>query len=123
MHNDAIDQINDLEDRKQQLIAEARESAMTNITESLETLSELGFHYSLVAKQKAKAGSRAPRTPRAPSNKPCKICGFATSPPHDARHHRHQEVKQPFTSEELQERGLTRVPEPVADSSSDSEQD
>lgn len=112
MNDEAIDQINDLEDRKQQLIAEARESAMSNITESLEILSELGLHYSLVAKPKAKA---APRATRAPSNRPCKICGFATSPPHDARHHRHQEEKRAFTPEELQKRGLTRVPDSTAD--------
>ena len=53
MENTVIDQINQLEDEKQQLIGKAREEAMSTITRSLETLSELGYHYRLVAKKKS----------------------------------------------------------------------
>ncbi len=53
MEDTVIDQINQLEDEKQQLIGKAREEAMATITRSLETLSELGYHYRLVAKKKS----------------------------------------------------------------------
>jgi vacuolar-type H+-ATPase subunit H len=59
MEDTVIDQINQLEDEKQQLIGKAREEAMATITRSLETLSELGYHYRLVAKKKS-ASKRKP---------------------------------------------------------------
>ena len=39
----------------------------------------------------------------------CPICDFQTTPPHDRRAHRYQKKKAPLSSEELKEKGLTKV--------------
>jgi hypothetical protein len=40
---------------------------------------------------------------------PCSVCRFKTEPPHDARSHRHQNPKKPFTASELATKGMERV--------------
>lgn len=42
-------------------------------------------------------------------DRPCPICEFKTVPPHDARRHRGQKDKRPFTIEELHEMGMTKA--------------
>ena len=47
--------------------------------------------------------------------KVCKICNFATDPPHDARAHKHQAIPAAFTDTELEELKMRRVRGPAKD--------
>ncbi len=113
METDVVDsvleQIRQLEQQKASLIDGARDEAMAQVASGIEVLGELGFHYEVVPEsQKKRAGTRSvSRKPRA--DKDCPICGFQTDPPHDARHHKGQEIKAPFTDQELEARGYKRV--------------
>lgn len=42
-------------------------------------------------------------------DRPCPICEFKTVPPHDARRHRGQSEKRPFTAEELETLGMKKT--------------
>lgn len=42
-------------------------------------------------------------------DRPCPICEFKTTPPHDARRHRGQSEKRPFTAAELTGMGMTKA--------------
>ena len=73
----------------------------------------LGFNYRLVegstgSRSSAGEGSRK-GTRQVNAERPCPICNFRTDPPHDARRHRGQDDKRPFTAEELRHLGLKRV--------------
>lgn len=63
MENTVIDQIKDLEERKQKLIDEARDDAMTKAKEAIAILKELGIHYQIVAKHSKRAQRPARRKP------------------------------------------------------------
>ncbi len=39
----------------------------------------------------------------------CRLCGFTTIPPHDARSHRGQKPKRPFSDDELARKALARA--------------
>lgn len=68
-------------------------------------LQKLGYGDHPKAKAPAKTGTRE-RDP----NKPCSVCNFATTPPHDGRVHRSQgEKKTPFTEAELSKLGLKKA--------------
>jgi DNA-binding protein H-NS len=55
-----------------------------------------------------KAGKAAAKAKGAKADM-CPICDFQTTPPHDRRAHRYQKKKAPLSSEELKEKGLTKV--------------
>jgi hypothetical protein len=57
----------------------------------------------------AAVGAKVKGKREAKPGEPCKICGFATQPAHDGRKHRAQEIKKPFTSDELEAAGMVRV--------------
>jgi len=58
----------------------------------------------------AKAARKGTGGQRQAKGGPCPVCDFETVPPHDKRSHRSQgEDKQPFTAQELAEKGLTRI--------------
>ena len=110
MTSTVIDQIRALEEQRSALITDAKDQALEVIHTQIDTLRELGFEYELSAKS-GKRTKPATRT-RKPTGHPqgeCPICGFETDPPHDARHHRGQEPKRPFTDLELAERGFTKL--------------
>jgi hypothetical protein len=75
------------------------------ISETDELLTALGY---VAAGASERSRANAP-TPAQKVQPPCKVCGFKTSPPHDARGHRGQSMKQPFTAEELRLKNWDRV--------------
>jgi hypothetical protein len=51
----------------------------------------------------------AKRTRTKNPDRDCPICEFKTVPPHDARRHRGQKEKRPFTAEELEAMGMEKA--------------
>ena len=84
-----------MENEKSNLVEAARLEVVEKINLNLGFLRDLGFHYKLVENRNDQA--------------PCRICGFRTNKPHNARAHRWQEPKAPFTQEELARRALKRI--------------
>jgi hypothetical protein len=64
-------------------------------------LKDLGF--------RGRAKAQESREGRPPKDEPCPVCHFRTDPPHDGRSHRGETKKKPFTAEELEKKGLTKV--------------
>lgn len=95
MTKSALEQLLALENEKSKLVEAARLELVEKINHSLELLKNLGFSYKLVENTSGHA--------------PCRICGFRTDKPHNARAHRWQEPKAPFSAEELSRRGMRRV--------------
>ena len=95
MAKSALEQLLVLENEKSQLLQAARVELVEKIDLNLGLLKNLGFHYKLVESREGQS--------------PCRICGFKTDKPHNARAHRWQEPKAPFTKEELARRGMRRV--------------
>jgi hypothetical protein len=95
MAKSASEQLLALEGEKAKLVEAARIEFVEKIDLNLTLLKGLGFHYKLVEV----------RNPSAP----CPICGFRTDKPHNARAHRWQEPKAPFTDGELARRGMRRI--------------
>lgn len=114
-----LDEMRELHARMEELKQAATEEAMARVNADIELLNSMGHHFYLGNTNAATRTPRTPRPPRAeggpPTNKgtvsdaPCPICDFKTSPPHDRRKHRSQEPKTPFTVQELEQLGLTRV--------------
>lgn len=110
-----LEEIRDLERRKEALVAEVKSETLAAIETKIEVLRELGFEYEVVPCAGPKNRSR--KKSHSQSGKPtgqCPICDFETVPPHDARHHRSQNPKVPFTEAELSERGFSKVGTPEA---------
>jgi hypothetical protein len=65
----------------------------------------LGFAYSL---GQGSVGRKVKGQIQA--DNPCRICGFQTKPPHDARKHRFSKAKKrPFNAKELTDLGLRKI--------------
>jgi hypothetical protein len=84
-----------------------RTELLQQVRSQLKELRGLGVRYDLVPSRQARTRKTA---------KPCKICGFQTAKPHDARAHRWQEPKAPFTDDELASKGLRLVGKRLATS-------
>ena len=113
MARSAAAKIRELDEQRAKLIAAAKSEAINKVDRALKELNSLGFDYCLVSDgsgrsmrvgRKGKAGRGKGRV----KSDACKICNFLTVPPHDARTHRGQAKKAPFSSQELAERGLKR---------------
>ena len=113
-----LEKLKSLDAQRAQLLDDAKKEALGNAEKAVAELNELGFHYSLTegatttrraspARAPRKASSQAPK--RQARDLPCPICHFKTTPHHDGRMHRSQKTKNPFTVEELMEKGLTKV--------------
>jgi hypothetical protein len=117
----AVEKLKKLEAEANELRSTAKKEAMAAVKAALADLNGLGFKYQLVeedklgrdgpfpmkktTKGKGKTGITRQRDP----NKPCDLCGFATTPGHDARKHRGQGAsKKAFTAKELEQLGLTK---------------
>jgi hypothetical protein len=87
---------------------DAKAEALANARKALDELNALGFNYALTEEGLAK-GKKASGIKRPMKDAACPICKFKTTPLHDARAHRSQEAKKPFTKAELGERGLDKV--------------
>jgi hypothetical protein len=104
MTTSPLTQLRALEKQKSKLVESAKGELLQKIDKDLQQLRTLGFDYTL---SKRKANKRA--NGRRLSGTPCSICGFETDKPHDARSHRWQKPKGPFSDKELDERNLRRL--------------
>lgn len=103
-----LEKLRDLDEQRQALAEEARTEAMQQAEEAIEILNSLnGPQYYLASGATKKAS--VPKKQREMKGGPCPICDYETNPPHDRRAHRSQEPKEPFTVDELEERGMERV--------------
>jgi hypothetical protein len=108
------EQLKALDEQRVKLVENAKATALEKVRAGIAELNELGFHYGLVdgtdkprSPIKEKSGAKA--TKRQLKNVACPVCGFRTSPPHDARSHRGQNPKRAFTTEELTAKKLSKV--------------
>jgi hypothetical protein len=111
-----LEKLKALDAQRAELLEDAKKEALENAEKAVAELNELGFHYTLTegatmtstaARAPRKAASQAPK--RRARDQACPICEFKTSPRHDGRMHRSQKTKNPFTVEELMEKGLTKM--------------
>ena len=107
-----LDRLKKLDEERAGLVETAKTEALQKAQDAVADLNALGFSYRLVD---GTEGARLPRAVGTPGAKrqskggPCPICNFTTDPPHDKRAHRSQQVKAPFTDEELAARNLRKV--------------
>lgn len=107
-----LEKLKALDAQRAALLEGAKQEALDKAESAVAELKSLGFDYRLV---EGTVTARLPRKAetqmlkRQISDEPCKICHFKTNPPHDARSHRAQNPKKPFTVEELMEKGLSKV--------------
>jgi hypothetical protein len=110
-----LERLKALDEERSRLLDDAKSEALEMAHNAIAALNELGFHYRLVegpetpsrAATRASRGEEGPR--RHQRDAVCPICHFKTDPVHDGRAHRSQATKKPFASEELMERGLSKV--------------
>lgn len=109
----ALERVRQIDRERAELIAEMKAEALDRVDAAIRQLAELGFDYRLdeagkdtqpVLNPSGRTGRRRVNTER-----PCPICEFRTEPPHDARSHRGQVDKRPFTDDELEANHLARV--------------
>jgi hypothetical protein len=101
MATSILDQIRAVEHEK----VKVKTETLRKVQQALSELNKLGFDYRVVGN----GVSEIRRRSRTLKNAPCIICGFRTVRPHDARAHKGQAKKAPFTRKELAERGLRRL--------------
>src|ERR1700733_5503544 len=111
MAKSSIERIKELDEERSQIFDQAKEEALELAKAAVEMLNSLGLEYRLVngvesIARPQKAGIAKRGTVK---DAPCPVCEFQTSPPHDARAHRGQKKKKPFTMAELEDKGLTKV--------------
>lgn len=106
-----MDQLRALDEQRRSILSGAKSEAMKAAEAAVAALNSLGFNYRLTenapARGRRKSGAR--KVSRAIKNRACPVCGFTTSPPHDARSHRGQAEKKPFTAAELSAKGMSKV--------------
>jgi hypothetical protein len=103
MATSVLDRIRSVEHQK----AKVKTETLRKIKQALNELNKLGFDYRVVGNGRVSETVRI--SSRMLKSAPCRICGFRTVRLHDARAHRGQAKKAPFTRKELAERGLHRV--------------
>jgi hypothetical protein len=113
MQKSAIEEIKELKAQLESKTERVKEEALDQASEAIgflrvvleldnnTILKELGF--------RGRATPQESREGEPPKDEPCSICHFRTDPPHDGRSHRGQMKKKPFTAEELEKKGLTKV--------------
>jgi hypothetical protein len=102
---DPIARIKELDAERTKLIEDAKKEALARAQQAVADLNALGFAYSLTQVSVGRKG-----TGRIPADNPCRICGFRTNPPHDARRHRFSKAKKrAFNAKELANLGLRKV--------------
>lgn len=115
MQKAAIEEIKQLKAQIESLTEQAKAEAIAAAREAVEVFRELGLDDDTILKDlgfRARSAPKAPKTrdgETGPKDEPCPICIFRTDPPHNGRSHRGQSKRRPFTLEELDEKGLTRV--------------
>ena len=103
-----LEKLRSLDEQRNKLLDEAKTEALANARKAIDELNALGFSYALTEEGAGKA-KKATGIKRPMKDAPCSICKFKTTPLHDARKHRSQEAKKPFTKAELAELGVVKV--------------
>jgi hypothetical protein len=107
---DPIAHLKELDAERTKLIDEAKKDALARAKQAITDLNALGFRYSLTQVSVGKKPTGRKGLGGIPTEKPCRICGFLTSPPHDARKHRFSKAKKrPFNAKELTDLGMRKV--------------
>jgi hypothetical protein len=113
MQKSVIDEIRELKAQVQSKTEQAKAEALQSAQEAIDFLRELGIDNDTILKElgfRARAKLPKVKTEETSSEQvPCGICGFRTDPAHDGRAHRGQSKKKPFTTEELEEKELTKL--------------
>jgi hypothetical protein len=113
LQKSVIDEIRELKAQVQSKTEQAKAEALQSASEAINFLRELGIDNDTILKDPGfRARTRSPKEKAAgqtSSDEPCPICSFRTDPPHNGRSHRGQAKKKPFTAEELEHKGLTKV--------------
>ena len=104
MAKSVLEQLKELDAQRQRLLEGAMSEAMASLNAALESVNALGRRFRLV--EDTSTGRKGTRQVK---DAPCKICGFKTRPPHDARRHRAQKTKKPFSNAELQAMGMEKA--------------
>lgn len=111
-----LEKLKALDAQRAELVEGAKREALALVEKAVADLNSLGFHYSLIEEGESEPRKALTRpkpergeAKRQTKDAPCSICHFKTAPPHDARSHRGQKEKRPFTVEELMEKGLSKV--------------
>jgi hypothetical protein len=107
---DPIARIKELDAERAKLLDEAKREALARAQQAISDLNALGFSYSLTQVSMGRTPAGRKGLGGISTEKPCRICGFLTSPPHDARKHRFSKAKKrPFNAKELTDLGLRKV--------------
>jgi len=129
MAKSPIEQIQELDAQREQILSEAKTNALKRAEEAISELNALGFHYYIGKTEKnvrpamkrpkqlpgverrgrAKQAALDKSARHKPQDKPCPICEYRTDPPHDRRSHRTQKRKRAFTDKELEAAGMMRL--------------
>ena len=114
MQKSVIDEIRELKAQVESKTEQAKAEALESGREAINFLRELGIDNDTILKELGfRARTKSPRekaAERTSSNEEsCPICNFQTDPPHDGRSHRRQPKKKPFTTDELEEKELTKL--------------
>jgi DNA repair exonuclease SbcCD ATPase subunit len=112
MQKSVIEEFKELKARLESMAEQAKAEALAKASEAISVLRELGIDNAAILKElgfKGRAKDQESRVGRPPKDEPCPVCNFKTDPPHNGRSHRGQAKKRPFTAEELEEKGLTKV--------------
>jgi hypothetical protein len=112
MQKSGIEEIKELKARLESMTEQAKAEALDKASEAISVLRELGIDNDAILKElgfRGQAKDQESRVKRQPKDEPCPVCNFKTDPPHNGRSHRGQAKKRPFTAEELEEKGLTKV--------------
>jgi hypothetical protein len=113
MQKSVIDEIKELKAQLESKTEEAKAEALEKASDAISFLRMLGLDNDTILKELGfrgrTAAAKESRERKPPKDEPCTICHFRTDPPHDGRAHRGKPKKKPFTAEELQEKGLTKV--------------
>jgi len=105
----AIERIKELDEERARLFEQAKEEALKKAAEAVADLKALGLDYQLTSGVTKPVKSGAVEHSATGKDAACPICKFHTAPPHDARTHRNQKKKAPFSTAELKEKGLVKV--------------
>jgi hypothetical protein len=110
VEKDPIARIKELNAERSKLIDGAKKEALSRAQQAVSDLNALGFAYSLTQVSVGRKAASRKGAGRIQAEKPCPICGFRTTPAHDARRHRFAKAKRrPFNARELKDLGLKKV--------------
>lgn len=99
-----VQRLAQIDKERAELAASIKEAALKKANDAVTELIALGYHFELAERIVATGTKKG-----FPADTNCKVCGFRTTKPHDARAHKSQPVAAPFNDEELKSRNLVRV--------------